>query len=89
MSTQSTTLSIRIPVSVKEDLAELSQLTGRSQSALAAHAIELYVNRELDICRKLQEGLDDIKAGRTVPHEEVMAKAKAIIDSKYATRKMG
>jgi len=89
MSTQSTTLSIRIPVSVKEDLAELADLTGRSQSALAAYAIKAYVAHEIDICRKIQEGLDDVKAGRVIPHEEVMAKAQAIIDSKYAKRKLG
>jgi predicted transcriptional regulator len=89
MSSQSTTLSVRIPVKIKDDLAELAKLTGRSQSALAAHAIKCYVEHELKICRMLQEGLDDVKAGRVIPHDEVMKKAQAIIDRKYAKRKVG
>ena len=87
MSTQTTTLSVRIPVSVAQDLAELSRLTKRSKSALAAHAIAAYVKHELDICRKLQEGLDSIERGETYSTEEVMERAQAIIDG-YATRQV-
>ena len=73
---------------VKEELAELSDLTSRSQSALAAHAIKAYVKHELDICRKLQAGLESIERGDTLSTEEVMAKAQKIIDG-YAKRQVG
>lgn len=88
MNTQSTTLTVRVPIKLKQDLAELSKLTNRSQSALAAHAIKAYVKHELDICRKLQEGLESIERGDMLSTEEVMEKAQKIIDG-YAKRQVG
>ena len=68
----STTITVRLPLSVAEDLDELVGLTARSKSYLASKAIEAYVNRELEICRAIQEGVDDIEAGRVVSHEEAL-----------------
>jgi predicted transcriptional regulator len=88
MSTQTTTISVRLPVSVKKDLVELSELSGRSQSSLAAFAISSYVAHDLDICRKIKEGMDSVARGEVYTHEEVMERAQAVIDG-YAKRQVG
>lgn len=72
MSTQSTTVTVRLPKTVEQDLAKLAGHTQRSKSFLAGQAIAAYVARELEICEGIQRGLDDIEAGRVISHEEAM-----------------
>ncbi|PWK76340.1 CopG family ribbon-helix-helix protein [Aminobacter sp. AP02] len=69
MSTQSETVTVRLDSETKSRLEELAQHTRRTKSFLAAEAIADYVERELAIISGIQHGLDDVKAGRTVPHE--------------------
>ncbi|MCC6940789.1 MAG: CopG family ribbon-helix-helix protein [Novosphingobium sp.] len=75
----STTMTIRVPLAVQEQLARLSQSTKRSRSYLAGEAVAAYVERELAIIEGIERGLADMKAGRVTPHEEVMARAYEII----------
>ena len=77
---ETTTLSVRIPISLDGDLTELATHTNRSKSYLAGQAIKAYVAHELKICRMLKEGLDDLEAGRTHSHEDVMAEVDDIIN---------
>ncbi len=58
---------------MKAKLDRLAQGTQRSNSFLAARAIEAYVDRELEIVEGILRGIEDVKAGRVVPHEEAMA----------------
>ena len=74
MSTQSTTLSIRIPENTKARLSALAQDTQRSNSFLAAKAIEEYLEREAEIMDGIKRGLADMEAGRTTPHDEAMVR---------------
>lgn len=69
MSTQSETVTVRLDSETKSRLEELAQHTRRTKSFLAGEAIADYVERELAIIAGIQRGLDDVKAGRTVPHE--------------------
>mgnify|MGYP002526896496 CR=1 FL=1 len=75
----STTMTIRLPLDVSDKLSRLARGTDRSRSYLAAAALSAYVDRELEIIEGIQQGLDDVKAGRVVPHEQVVAEAEAII----------
>jgi len=75
----STTMTIRVPLAVQEQLARLSQSTKRSRSYLAGEAVAAYVERELAIIEGIERGLADMKAGRVTPHEEVMARAYEIV----------
>ena len=72
----SSTVTIRLSNHAKEQLAELADRTRRSRSFLAAEAISAYVERELSIIEKVERGRADVRAERTTPHDEVMAKAK-------------
>ncbi|MFH1793435.1 MAG: CopG family ribbon-helix-helix protein [Pseudomonadota bacterium] len=80
MSTQSDTVTIRMPRETKARLEELARHTRRSKSFLAGEAIADYVERELAIVEGIKRGLADIEAGRTVPHEEVKRRIAATIE---------
>ena len=75
----STTLTVRLPPELKDRLGELAERTRRTKSFLAEEAIAGYVERELEIVSGIERGLDDMKAGRVVPHEHVMADIDATI----------
>ncbi|MGE0282971.1 MAG: CopG family ribbon-helix-helix protein [Rhizobiaceae bacterium] len=80
MSTQSETVTVRLNPATKLRLEELAQQTRRTKSFLAGEAIADYVERELAIVQAIQRGIDDIEAGRTVPHEEVKRRIANILD---------
>lgn len=84
MSTQSETVTVRLDSETKSRLEELAQHTRRTKSFLAGEAIADYVERELAIVAGIQRGLDDVKAGRTVPHDVAR---KRIVDTLARTRK--
>ena len=75
----STTLTVRLPSELKNRLGELAERTRRTKSFLAWEAINGYVERELEIVAGIERGLDDMKAGRVVPHEDVVADIDATI----------
>lgn len=75
----STTLTVRLPPELKDRLGKLAERTRRTKSFLAEEAIAGYVERELEIVAAIEHGLDDMKAGRVVPHEDVIADIDATI----------
>lgn len=81
---ETTTITVRIPVELREKLDRLAKAMERSRSYIAAEALEIYTRFELEIVEGILEGLEDVKAGRVVPHEQVMAEVQAIIDAAQA-----
>ena len=79
MSTQSETVTIRMPSETKARLEQLARHTRRSKSFLAGEAIADYVDRELAIIEGIERGLADMDAGRVTPHAEAMARMRASI----------
>ncbi len=75
----STTLTVRLPPELKGRLGELAERTRRTKSFLAGEAIAGYVERELEIVAGIERGLDDMKAGRVVPHDEAMTRIRKTI----------
>lgn len=82
----STTMTIRLPVEVHDKLARLAQGTRRSRSFLAAEALTAYVDRELSIIDGIEQGLADVRAGRTIAHEEAMDQIDALIVRRRADK---
>ena len=76
----STTLTVRLPSHLKDGLGRLAEHTRRSKSFLAGEAIAAYVARELEILEGIERGLDDMKSGRVVPHDEAMRRIRAAAD---------
>ncbi|MGH6906217.1 MAG: type II toxin-antitoxin system RelB family antitoxin [Geminicoccaceae bacterium] len=75
-----TTLTVRLPAEVKDRLDRLAERTRRTKSFLAGEAIAGYVTHELAIIEGIHQGLDDMRAGRVIPHDQVMKEVRAIIE---------
>jgi len=82
-----TTLTVRLPPEVKGRLDLLAERTRRTQSYLAGEAIASYVAHELALIEGIQEGLNDVRAGRVTPHDQVMTEIRAIIASAEKARR--
>jgi predicted transcriptional regulator len=74
----STTMTIRVTPETKQKLERIAADTRRSKSFLAAEALSAYVDREIEFIDGIERGMADVKAGRTVPHEQVMKEARRI-----------
>jgi predicted transcriptional regulator len=77
--TTSTTLTVRLPAQVKRRLGRLAGHTKRTQSYLAGEAIADFVDRELATIDGIKRGLDDMHAGRVVPHKTAMRRLRATV----------
>lgn len=78
--TNSTTLTVRLSPEVKERLGRLAERTKRTKSFLAGEAIADFVERELEIVEAIERGLEDVKTGRVVPHEQAMREIRESIE---------
>ena len=78
MST-STTLTVRVSPQVKKRLGRLAAHTKRTKSYLAGEAIADFVDRELAIVEGIKQGLEDMHAGRVVPHKVAMRRLRATV----------
>jgi predicted transcriptional regulator len=74
-----TTLTVRISSKTKDQLGRLARRTSRTRSFLAGRAIADYVEREFEIVEGIKRGLEDIEAGRTIPHDKAMRRIRATI----------
>lgn len=81
MSAQSETVTVRLDSKTKARLEELAQHTRRTKSFLAGEAIADYVDRELAIVAGIERGLADMRAGRTVSHEDARRRIRDTITS--------
>ena len=77
MPQNTTTLTLRLDLSLKADLDRLAGQTHRTKSFLAAHAIKDYVASELLIIDGIKKSQEDYRAGRTASHDEVMSSLAA------------
>jgi predicted transcriptional regulator len=77
----SATLTVRLPPELKRRLGRLARSTKRTQSYLAGAAIADFVARESVHTQHIIEGLQDLNAGRVVPHEMILGEIEAILGS--------
>ena len=75
----SETLTVRLPAEVKRQLGRLAGHTRRTKSYLAGEAIADFVARELAAVEGIKRGLEDMHAGRVVPHAKAMRRLKATV----------
>ncbi len=74
----STVLSVRIDKSVKERLATLADRMKRSQSFLAAEAIEEFVSVQEWQIAGIHEALEALDCGDGISHDDVKAWAASL-----------
>lgn len=77
----STTLTVRLPPELKEQLGALAKRTRRTKSFLAGEAIASYVAREIAIIEGIEQGLKDMQAARVVSHEDAKRRVDEVIRS--------
>ncbi len=73
------TLTVRLSTEADVGLVKLAATTRRPKAELAAEAIEAYVAEESEIVAGIERGLDDMRAGRVVPHDEAMRRLHATV----------
>ncbi|OKY73679.1 MAG: hypothetical protein BM485_17870 [Desulfobulbaceae bacterium DB1] len=66
-----TTISVRLPKELAEQLTSLAQSTKRTKSFCAVEAIKNYVRQEAWQVEAIEEGLKSADAGRMITHEDV------------------
>jgi predicted transcriptional regulator len=65
-------LKLELPQQAQDGLARLAARAGISAEAVASEALRHFVAEELAIIEGIERGLDDMRQGRLVSHEEVM-----------------
>jgi predicted transcriptional regulator len=73
------TVTVRLSPEIKHRLDLLAERTRQTRSFPAGEAIAGYVAHELATIESIRAGLGDLRAGRVVPHDQVMEEVRAII----------
>jgi RHH-type transcriptional regulator, rel operon repressor / antitoxin RelB len=68
----STTISIRVPSAMREQLEHLAEATGRSKSFLTSQALEDYLKREAWQVAAIKKGVAAAERGEFASDEEVI-----------------
>ena len=68
-----TSVSLRIPSELAQQLASLAEATGRSRSFIAVQAIRDYVEREAWQIAEIQQALKEANAGEFASDAEMAA----------------
>ncbi len=72
-------LTLRVTPELKDKLARLAAETDRTPSAVAQRALDTYLDHQLWMLEEIEKSREDFRQGRTVPHEEAMARIDAIM----------
>jgi len=65
------TASVRMDEKTLKRLDKLARITKRSRGWLINEAVDRYLSYEEWFIKSVEAGLDDVKAGRVIPHEEI------------------
>jgi predicted transcriptional regulator len=72
-------LTLRVSQDVKDKLARLAAETDRTPSAVAQRALSSYLDHQLWMLEEIEKGREDFRQGRTVSHEDAMARIRATL----------
>jgi predicted transcriptional regulator len=78
MTTATRTLTAQVPVTLAEEVDALAEKLERSRQWIVKKALVAYLAREKEKHRFIQEGLDDVTAGRLVLMEDAQAWADSL-----------
>ncbi|MDO3377760.1 CopG family ribbon-helix-helix protein [Geoalkalibacter halelectricus] len=77
---QSTTkeqVSFRLPADTRERIERLARATRRSRTFVIEEAINRYLDLNEWQIAEIEQGLEEARTGKVVPHEEIVAKWEA------------
>ncbi|WP_396329386.1 CopG family ribbon-helix-helix protein [Burkholderia anthina] len=78
MTVETRTLTAQVPVELAQQVDALSDLIERPKQWIIKKALVQYLAREAEKRRMIQEGLDDVTAGRTITMAEARAWAEKL-----------
>ena len=78
------TLTLRVSESLKDRLGRFADQTNRTPSAVAERGLEVFLDREMEMLEMVERSRADFREGRTVSHEEAMARVRATIEKHRA-----
>jgi predicted transcriptional regulator len=67
------TITARIESGLSDRLSRLAMVQGRSKSWVVGTALKAYLDTELAFAEAVEEGIEDMRQGRTVSHDAVLA----------------
>ena len=65
-------LNVRLAPETLRKLDAVAAATRRTRSFIANEALEAWIDREIEIIEDLRVGLEEVRAGKGIPHERVM-----------------
>jgi predicted transcriptional regulator len=75
---ETTTITVRVPLEIKDKLDKLAGLTERSRSYLATEALEIYTQYELEIVEGILQGMAEFDAGNFYTSEQMEAELEKL-----------
>lgn len=82
--TKHAVISARIDADLLAKLDRIAAFNERSRAWVISRLLDSAATKELEFVEFIQVGLDDIAAGRVVPHEQVVAEIEARIAGRKA-----
>jgi predicted transcriptional regulator len=76
VATETVNSSIRIGKDIRDMYETLAQATGRTRNELMAEALRVEGERQIREIALIEEGLQDLRAGRSAPLEDVVTRLK-------------
>ena len=73
------TLNLRVSESLKTRLGVFAERTRKTPSAVAERAMEAFLDREMEMLETVDQSMEDFTQGRSVSHEEAMARIRTTI----------
>jgi predicted transcriptional regulator len=70
---QSVSVEAKLDEQLYRKLSEMAERAGRKPAEMVAEAVRFFVQSEEDFIAAVDEGLADLDAGRSVPHETIVA----------------
>jgi predicted transcriptional regulator len=67
-------MPLHLTPELEQRLEQVAAQSGRTPEELAHEALDRFVTEQEEILAAIQEGDDDIAAGRVLDHEEVVAR---------------
>lgn len=78
-------ISIRIDSAAIDKLDTLARAQDRSRNWIVKEALQQYFDHQDWMVEAIKEGIRDADAGRTVPHDQVVAEVDALIETARKT----
>lgn len=72
-------ITITVDPATEAKLDEIAAATKRGKNEIVADAVAAFAEHEAQVVAKIKRGMEDVRAGRTVPHDEVMRRADQAI----------